>query len=141
MSFFTRHKILPNLVDSCWLWWIIRRILTYQKQGNILNEYNGNTYYCLCYSYWNHSQTVLNLSPVSDEKRFPRVWRKVNSFWEEKKHVQLLSDTGLINFLYKLPVNNSVILRNKQTYCVSDLTTWLTDKSDWSEQLLAVLPE
>ena len=30
---------------------------------------------------------------------------------------------------------------NKQTYCMSDLTTWLTDKSDWSEQLLAVLPD
>ena len=101
---------------------------------------NINTYYCW-YSYCNRTETVV--SPVSDEKCFPRVWRKANSFWEEKKHVELLSDTGLINFLYKLPVNNSVIeqLSNNQTYCVSDLTTWLTDKSDWSEQLLAVLPD
>ena len=68
---------------------------------------NNNTYYHLYYSYCNCTQTAL--SPVSDEKRFPRVWRKVNSFWEEKKHVELLSDTGLIKVLYKLPVNDSVI--------------------------------
>ena len=61
---------------------------------------NNNTYYHLYYSYCNCTQTAL--SPVSDEKRFPRVWGKVNSFWEEKKHVELLSDTGLIKVLYKL---------------------------------------
>ena len=30
---FNRTKLFPNLVNSCWLWWII------QKQGNILNEW------------------------------------------------------------------------------------------------------
>ena len=68
---------------------------------------NNNTYYYLHYSYCNHTQAAL--SPVNDEKRFPRVWRKANSFWEEKKHVELLSDTGLIKVLYKLPVNDSVV--------------------------------
>ena len=32
---------------------------------------NINTYYYLCYLYYNRTQTAL--SPVSDEKRFPRV--------------------------------------------------------------------
>ena len=68
---------------------------------------SNNTHYYLHYSYCNHTQTAL--SPVNDEKRFPRAWRKANSFWEEKKHVELLSDTGLIKVLYKLPVNDSVI--------------------------------
>ena len=93
---------------------------------------NNNTYYHLYYSYCNRTQTAL--SPVSDEKRFPRVWRKANSFWEEKKHVEWLSDTGLIKVLCKLPCKWFCDwARNKQTYCMSDLTTWLTDtcKSDW----------
>ena len=58
-----------------------------------------------------------NVFPVFEGRQIPSE--------KKKKHVELLSDTGLINFLYKLPVNNSVIeqLSNKQTYCVSDLTT------------------
>ena len=28
----------PNLVNSSWLWWIMRVVLTNQKRGNILNE-------------------------------------------------------------------------------------------------------
>ena len=33
------RKILPNLVDSSWLWWIMHGILANQKQRNILHEY------------------------------------------------------------------------------------------------------
>ena len=32
-------KILPNLVNSSWLWWIMRVILANQKRRNILNEW------------------------------------------------------------------------------------------------------
>ena len=31
-------KFFPNLVNSGWLWWIMRVLLTNQKGGNILNE-------------------------------------------------------------------------------------------------------
>ena len=37
-SFLTYLRILPNLIDSSWLWWIMRGILANQKLGNILNE-------------------------------------------------------------------------------------------------------
>ena len=33
-----KHKILPNLVISNWLWWIMRVLLASQNWGNILNE-------------------------------------------------------------------------------------------------------
>ena len=36
--FFVKHKILPNLVISNWLWWIMRVLLANQNCGNILNE-------------------------------------------------------------------------------------------------------
>jgi len=36
-SFFTHRKILPNLVDKSWLWWIMRGILASQKRRNIMN--------------------------------------------------------------------------------------------------------
>ena len=36
--FFIKHKILPNLVISNWLWWIMRVFLANQNWGNILNE-------------------------------------------------------------------------------------------------------
>ena len=32
------RKILPSLVDSSWLWWIMHVILSNQKQRNTLNE-------------------------------------------------------------------------------------------------------
>ena len=101
---------------------------------------NINTYYCW-YSYCNRTETVV--SPVSDEKRFPRVWRKANSFWEEKKHVELLSDTGLINVLNKLPVNDSVIeqVTSRPIAYLIWLLDWLINLIDQLEQLLAVLPD
>ena len=37
-SFFIHCKILPNMVNSSWLWWITCGIWANQKQGNILNE-------------------------------------------------------------------------------------------------------
>ena len=37
-SFLTYLRILPNLVDSSWLLWIIRGILANQRRGNIFNE-------------------------------------------------------------------------------------------------------
>ena len=37
-SLFTYRKILPHLVDSSWLWCIMRGILANQKRRNILNE-------------------------------------------------------------------------------------------------------
>ena len=37
--FFVKHKILPNLVISNWLWWIMRVLLASQNWGNILNEW------------------------------------------------------------------------------------------------------
>ena len=100
---------------------------------------NNNTYYHLYYSYCNRTQTAL--SPVSDEKRFPRVWRKANSFWEEKKHVELLSDTGLIKVLYKLPVNDSVIeeVTNRPIACLIWLLDWLINLIDQSSYLLYCL--
>ena len=36
--FLVKHKILPNLVISYWLWWIMRVLLANQNWGNILNE-------------------------------------------------------------------------------------------------------
>ena len=36
--FLVKHKILPNLVISNWLWWIMCVLLTNQNWGNILNE-------------------------------------------------------------------------------------------------------
>ena len=36
--FLVKHKILPNLVLSNWLWWVMRVLLANQKRGNILNE-------------------------------------------------------------------------------------------------------
>ena len=33
------RKILPSLVDSSWLWWIMRVILSNQKRRNTLNEW------------------------------------------------------------------------------------------------------
>ena len=36
--FLVKHKILPNLVISNWLWWIMRVLLAKQNLGNILNE-------------------------------------------------------------------------------------------------------
>ena len=33
-----QHKILPNLVISSWLWWLMRVLLANQNRGNILNE-------------------------------------------------------------------------------------------------------
>ena len=36
--FLVKHKILPNLVISNWLWWIMRVLLANQNWGNILNE-------------------------------------------------------------------------------------------------------
>ena len=38
MSFFMYWKILPNLVDSSWLRWIVHGILANQMWRNILNE-------------------------------------------------------------------------------------------------------
>ena len=32
------RRFFPNLVNSSWLWWIMRVVLTNQKLGNILNE-------------------------------------------------------------------------------------------------------
>ena len=32
------RRFFPNLVNSSWLWWIMRPVLTNQKLGNILNE-------------------------------------------------------------------------------------------------------
>ena len=99
---------------------------------------NINTYYCL-YLYCNHTETVV--SPVSDEKRFPRVWRKANSFWEEKKHVELLSDTGLIKVLNKLPFNDSVIeqVTSRPIACLIWLLDWLINLIDQSSYLLYCL--
>ena len=37
-SFFTYRKILPNLVDNSWLWWIMRGILANQKWRNIFER-------------------------------------------------------------------------------------------------------
>ena len=36
--FLIKHKILPNLFISYWLWWIKRLLLANQNRGNILNE-------------------------------------------------------------------------------------------------------
>ena len=36
--FLVKHKILPNLVISNWLWWIMYVLLANQSQGNIVNE-------------------------------------------------------------------------------------------------------
>ena len=36
--FLGKHKILPNLVISNWLWWIMRVLLANQNWGNILKE-------------------------------------------------------------------------------------------------------
>jgi len=36
--FLVKHKILPNLVISNWLWWIMCVLLANQNWGNILNE-------------------------------------------------------------------------------------------------------
>ena len=36
--FIGKHKILPNLVISNWLWWIMRVLLANQNWGNILKE-------------------------------------------------------------------------------------------------------
>ena len=100
---------------------------------------NNNTYYYLHYSYCNHTQTAL--SPVNDEKRFPRVWRKANSFWEGKKHVELLSDTGLIKALYKLPVNDSVIeqVTSRPIAFLICLLDWLINLIDQSSYMLYCL--
>ena len=36
---FWRHWFnMTNLVNSSWLWWIVRVVLTNRKQGNVLNE-------------------------------------------------------------------------------------------------------
>ena len=35
MSFFAYRKLLPNLINSSWLWWIIRGILANQRRRNI----------------------------------------------------------------------------------------------------------
>ena len=32
------RSFFPNLVNSSWLWWIMRVVSTYQKRGSILNE-------------------------------------------------------------------------------------------------------
>ena len=103
---------------------------------------NNNTYYYLHYWYCNRTQTAL--SPVSDEKRFPRVWRKANSFWEEKKHVELLSDTGLIKVLCKLQyefTNDSVIeqVTSRPIACLIWLPDWLINMIDQSSYLLYCL--
>ena len=37
--FLVKHKILPNLVISNWLWWIRRVLLGSQNRENILNEW------------------------------------------------------------------------------------------------------
>ena len=37
--FLVKHKILPNLVISIWLEWIMRVLLANQNWGNILNEW------------------------------------------------------------------------------------------------------
>ena len=42
-----------------------------------------------------------NVFPVFEGRQIPSE--------KKKKHVELLSDTGLIKVLYKLPVNDSVI--------------------------------
>ena len=42
MSLFTHCKILPNLVDSSWLWWIMGGILGKQKRRYILSELKYN---------------------------------------------------------------------------------------------------
>ena len=34
-SFFAYRKLLPNLINSSWLWWIIRGILANQRRRNI----------------------------------------------------------------------------------------------------------
>jgi len=103
---------------------------------------SNNTYNYLHYWYCNHTQTAL--SPVSDEKRFPRVWRKANSFWEEKKHVELLSDTGLIKVLCKLQyefTNDSVIEQatGSPIACLIWLLDWLINVIDQSSYLLYCL--
>ena len=36
--FLVKNKILPNLVISNWLWWIMHVLLANQNWGNILNE-------------------------------------------------------------------------------------------------------
>ena len=36
--FLVKHKILPNLIISNWLWWIMSVPLANQNWGNILNE-------------------------------------------------------------------------------------------------------
>ena len=36
--FLFKHKILPNLVISNWLWWNVHVFLANQNWGNILNE-------------------------------------------------------------------------------------------------------
>ena len=36
--FFVKHKILPNLVISNWIWWIKPVLLANQNRENILNE-------------------------------------------------------------------------------------------------------
>ena len=38
LHFLVKHKILPNLVMSNWLWWIMRVLLANQNWANILNE-------------------------------------------------------------------------------------------------------
>ena len=36
---FNMTKFFLNLVNSSWLWWIMRVVFANQKRGNILNEY------------------------------------------------------------------------------------------------------
>ena len=38
LHFLVKHKILPNLAISNWLWWIMRVLLANQNWGNVLNE-------------------------------------------------------------------------------------------------------
>ena len=46
-----KHNILPNLVVSNWLWWIMHELLANQNWGNILNEW-----YCI---FKDHTQISL----------------------------------------------------------------------------------
>ena len=43
--FLAKHKSLPNLVVSNWLWWIKRVLLANQNRGNILKTNNGTFIY------------------------------------------------------------------------------------------------
>ena len=87
-SFFKNRKPLPNLVNSSWLWWVIREILANQKRrNNYLERIIKNSSAWVAFK-WVVPPRSQNVDPIFKELCIQKdaPGSKISHFYQAKKY-------------------------------------------------------